>query len=94
MVDPLNIWDLFAFGDGVETNIQEGHCNSGWFKLTVYMHFLDAEAALGIVSLDLFDRFDRRLDSLVLGHQNLDEIDVMADYDKERDTVDEHEISG
>ena len=61
-VEPLNLWDVFAFGDGVEPNIHEGQCAVGLFKLAVHMHFLNAEAAVVIVSLDLFVCFYHKLD--------------------------------
>ena len=89
----LNIWDVFSFGDGVDPIIQEGQLKMGWFKLTVHYYFLDAEAALGVVGLGLFDHFNHRIDTLVLGHQIRDELDVMVDCDEESYTVDEHETS-
>ena len=42
--------------------------------------------------LDLFDIFNHRFDAMVLGHQGQDELDVVADDDKERDTFDKHKI--
>ena len=68
VVNLINLWDVFAFGYGVETNLQEGQYIAGWLKFPVNPHFLDAEAMLGIVSLGFFDSFDHRLGALVLGH--------------------------
>ena len=62
VVNLINLWDVFAFGDGVEPNIHEGQCAVGLFKLAVHMHFLNAEAAVVIVSLDLFVCFYHKLD--------------------------------
>ena len=81
-VEPISIWDVFAFGDGFEPNLQGGQCTMVWFKFPAYTYFLDVEAAIGVVSLDLFDHFDHRLDGLVLFHKSRYELDVMIDFDE------------
>ena len=60
--------------------------------MPVHPHLLNAESAIGVLSLYFFDRFDHRIYLLVLRHQIYDDIDVIDDYDEERDIVDEHEI--
>ena len=72
----------------------EVQCTPGWFKFPVHTHFIDAEDALGVTSLDLFDCFDHRLDLMVLVHQIRDKLNVMYECDKERYAVDKHEIRG
>ena len=74
--------------------MQEGQCTIGWFKLPAHPHLLDVETAIGVVSLDLFCIFNHIIDMLVLLHQIHDKIDVMSDCDKERYTLDEHELRG
>ena len=72
-VDLLNIQDVFSFGSGFDTKLQEGQCATEWFKLPVHLHFLDVESTLGVVRLDLLDCLNHRIDALVLGnhcHEN------------------------
>ena len=45
---------------------------------------------LGVVNLDLFDDFNHRPDALVLGHHILDQLDVMAECEKEKDALDKN----
>ena len=57
---------MLAFGDDVDTNMQQGQFSAGWLKFTVHMHLPNGEDALSIVSLDLFEFFNHRIDALVL----------------------------
>ena len=79
VVEQINIWVVFSFGGGVDTNLQEVQCKAVWFKFSVHMHFLDVESTLGVVILGLFYRLYPRLESLFLGHQIRDELDVVDD---------------
>ena len=78
-VEPPNLWDVVASGDSSDPDLQEKQCTSVWFKFPVHTNLLDAEAELGVVSLDLFDSFYHSLDSLVLGNQIRDELDVISE---------------
>ena len=40
-VDLIKIFNVFAFGDGVEPNLKEDQCATGYSKLTVHPQFLD-----------------------------------------------------
>ena len=65
-----------------------------WLKLTLRPHFLFVESVLDIVSLNFFDHFNHRLDVLVLVNHIHDKIDMIPEFDEERDTIDKHEFSG
>ena len=59
--------------------MKEGYGTVVWFKFPAHSHFLDAEAALGMVELYLFDHINHSLGALILGHKIRDELDVVDD---------------
>ena len=59
---------MISLVNSVESNLQEGQLSLGYIKFPVHPHLLDVEAALSIVYIYLFDRFNHRFDVLVLVH--------------------------
>ena len=77
-VQPLCVCDMLALVFGVDPNLQQGYIPAVWFKFSFHPQILNAEAALSIACLDLFDDLNYGFDALIFGHQGHDELDVMA----------------